>query len=139
MPSPLSVDLCEHVVAAVTEGTSFHRAKARFDVSVSSASRWSARFAQEGHVAPNPTHTDGGLPAIEMRADLIRSTYEVRPEIFLRELRDILAARGVTTSTSSLSRYFARHGISRETGLSTRLSRSAAVRAESTQRKPKTL
>ncbi|MCJ2125168.1 helix-turn-helix domain-containing protein, partial [Methylobacterium sp. J-077] len=43
MPSPLSVDLRERVVAAVTEGASFHRAAARFDVSVSSASRWSAR------------------------------------------------------------------------------------------------
>ncbi|WP_456685978.1 helix-turn-helix domain-containing protein, partial [Bradyrhizobium sp. P5_C11_2] len=52
MPSPLSVDLRERVVAAVAEGASFHRAAARFGVSVSSASRWSERFAQEGHVAP---------------------------------------------------------------------------------------
>jgi transposase-like protein len=58
MPSPLSVDLRERVVAAVAEGASFHRAAARFGVSVSSASRWSERFAQEGHVAPKPTHGD---------------------------------------------------------------------------------
>ena len=44
MPSPLSVDLRERVVAAVAEGASFHRAAARFGVSVSSASRWSERF-----------------------------------------------------------------------------------------------
>ncbi|MCJ2135793.1 IS630 family transposase [Methylobacterium sp. J-026] len=117
MPSPLSVDLRERVVAAVTEGASFHRAAARFDVSVSSASRWSARFAQEGHVAPNPTHSGDRLSGIEAQADLILSTYEARPEIFLRELRDVLAARGVTTSTSGLSRFFARHGISRKKGL----------------------
>ena len=124
MPSPLSVDLRERVVAAVTEGASFHRAAARFGVSVSSASRWSARFAQEGHVAPDPTHRDDRFPAIEAQADLILSTYEARPEIFLRELRDALAAQGVQTSTSGLSRFFARHGITRKKGLSTWLSRS---------------
>src|SRR3954468_14947448 len=98
MPSPLSVDLRKRVVAAVAEGASFHRAAARFGVSVSSASRWSARFAQEGHVAPKPTHNDDSLPAIEAHADLILSTYEARPEIFLHELRDILAEHGVQTS-----------------------------------------
>lgn len=36
MPSPLSVDLRKRVVAAVAEGASFHRAAARFGVSVSS-------------------------------------------------------------------------------------------------------
>jgi transposase len=124
MPSPLSVDLRERVVAAVAEGASFHRAAARFGVSVSSASRWSERFAQEGHVAPKPTRGDDRLPAIEGQADRILSTYEARPGIFLRELRDALAAQGVQTSTSGLSRFFARHGITRKKGLSTRLSRS---------------
>jgi transposase len=124
MPSPLSVDLRERVVAAVAEGASFHRAAARFGVSVSSASRWSERFAQEGHVAPTPTRGGGRLPAIEGQADRILATYEARPEIYLRELRDALAAQGVQTSTSGLSRFFTRHGITRKKGLSTRLSRS---------------
>jgi len=124
MPSPLSVDLRARVVAAVAEGASFHRAAARFGVSVSSASRWSERFAQEGHVAPKPTRGDDRRPAIEGQADRILSTYEARPGIFLRELRDALAAQGVQTSTSGLSRFFARHGITRKKGLCTRLSRS---------------
>ena len=58
MPSPLSIDLRERVVAAVVEGASFHRAAARFGVSVSSASRWSQRFAQQGncllYTSPSP-------------------------------------------------------------------------------------
>ncbi len=116
MPSPLSVDLRERVVAAVAEGASFHRAAARFGVSVSSASRWSERFAQEGHVAPKPTHGDDSPPAIEAHADLILSTYEARPEIFLHELRDVLAEHGVQTSTSGLSRFFQRHRITRKKG-----------------------
>ena len=96
-------------------------------MSVSSASRWSARFAQDGHVAPDPTHNDDRLPVIEAQAELILSTYEARPEIFLRELRDVLAAHDVQTSTSGLSRFFARHGITRKKGLCTRLSRSARM------------
>ena len=124
MPSPLSVDLRERVVAAVAEGASFHRAAARFGVSVSSVICWSQRFAQQGHVAPKPTHGDDRLPAIEAHADLILSLDEARPERFLRELRDALAEQGVQTSTSGLSRFFARHGITRKKGRCTRLSRS---------------
>ena len=120
MPSPLSVDLRERVVAAVAEGASFHRAAARFGVSVSSASRWSARFEQEGHGAPKPTHSGDS----EAHADLIVATYEAQPAIFLHELRDSLAERGVATSTSGLSRFFQRHRITRKKGLCTRLSRS---------------
>ncbi|WHQ68545.1 IS630-like element ISMex21 family transposase [Methylorubrum extorquens] len=116
MPSPLSVDLRERVVAAVAGGASFHWAAARFGVSVSSASRWSQRFAQQGHVAPKPTHADDSLPAIEAHADLILSLNEAQPELFLRELRDALAEHGVQTSTSGLSRFFARHGITRKKG-----------------------
>ena len=80
MPSPLSVDLRERVVAAVTEGASFHQAAVRFGVSVSSASRWSQRFAQQGHLAPKPTHGDDRLPAVEAHTDLILSLDEARPE-----------------------------------------------------------
>jgi len=125
MPSPLSVDLRERVVAAVAEGASFHRAAARFGVSVSSASRWSERFAQEGHIAPKPTRGGDRLPTIEGQADWILSTYEARPGIFLRELRDALAAQGVQTSTSGLSRFFQRHRITRKRGRRTQRSRSA--------------
>ncbi|MBA9071761.1 transposase [Methylobacterium sp. RAS18] len=124
MPSPLSVDVRERVVAAVARGASFHQAAARFGVSVSSASRWSQRFAQQGHVVPKPTRGGDRLPAIETHADLILSLDEAQPELFLRELRDRLAAQGVQTSTSGLSRFFARHGITRKKGRSTRLSRS---------------
>jgi transposase len=124
MPSPLSVDLRVRVVAAVVEGASFHRVAARFGASVSSASRWSARFAPEGHVAPKPTGGDHPSHAIEAHADLIVASYEARPAIFLHELRDSLAEHGVATSTSGLSRFFRRHRITRKKGLCTRLSRS---------------
>jgi transposase len=124
MPSPLSVDLRKRVVAAVAAGTSCHRAAARFGVSVSSASRWSERFRQQGQVAPQPMGGDRTSQALEAHANLILSTSQQEPRLFLRELRDQLAERGVQTSTSGLSRFFQRHGISWKKGRRTQLSRS---------------
>ncbi len=124
MPSPLSVDLRKRVVAAVSGGASCHQAAARFGVSVASASRWSTRFQQEGHLTPKPLGGDHSSHRTEAHADLILTTYEQRPEIFLRELREELAGQGVQTSTSGLSRFFARHGITRKKGQRTQPSRS---------------
>jgi transposase len=125
MPSPLSVDLRERVVAAVATGASCHRAAARFGVSVSSACRWSERFHQEGQVAPRPSGGDHASHRIEADAALILASYEQEPRIFLRELRDRLAEQGIRSSTSGLSRFFARHRITRKKGRRTQLSRSA--------------
>jgi len=125
MPSPLSVDLRERVVAAVAAGASCRRAAARFGVSVSSASRWSQRSHQEGHFAPKPMGGDHTSQAIEAHAALILATSEQEPRLFLRELRDRLAEQGVQTSTSGLSRFFQRHGITWKKGQRTQLSRSA--------------
>ncbi|GJE43757.1 hypothetical protein AEGHOMDF_2936 [Methylobacterium soli] len=95
MPSPLSVDLRERVVAAVAAGASCHRAAARFGVSVSSASRWSERFRQEKQLAPKPIGGDHTSQRIEARAALILATSKQKPRLFLRELRDRLAEQGV--------------------------------------------
>lgn len=124
MPSPLSVDLRKRVVAAVAAGASCHRAAARFGVSVSSASRWSQRSHQEGQLAPRPMGGDHTSKRIEAHAALILATSEQEPRLFLRELRDRLAEQGIRTSTSGLSRFFARHGISWKKGRRTQLSRS---------------
>jgi transposase len=125
MPSPLSVDLRERVVAAVAAGASCRRAAARFGVSVSSASRWSERFRDEGQVAPKPIGGDHTSQAIEAHAERILRTSKQEPRLFLRELRDRLAEQGVQTSTSGLSRFFQRHGITWKKGRRTQLSRSA--------------
>ena len=116
MPSPLSVDLRQRVVAFVSEGASCREAASRFGVSAASASRWAARLRQEGHVAPKPSGGDHASHHVETHAGLILAACRRRPTIFLRELRDRLAERGVRTSTSGLSRFFARHGISRKKG-----------------------
>jgi len=124
MPSALSIDLRERVASALAEGASCHGAAARFGVSVSSVSRWAARVRQEGHVAPRARGGDQRSQAIEAQTDLILAIYEHEPQLFLRELRDALAGHGVRTSTSGLSRFFARRGITRKNGLCTQQSRS---------------
>ena len=116
MPSPLSVDLRERVVAAIRAGTSCREAAARFGVSVSSASRWAARQRRNGHVAPRPTGGDRHSHRMDAHKGLILAACRRKPAIFLRELHEHLAQRGVQSSTSGLSRFFARHGISRKKG-----------------------
>ncbi|AMB44801.1 transposase [Methylobacterium sp. AMS5] len=66
-------------------------------------------------LAPRPSGGDHVSHRIEAQADLILTTYEARPAIFRHELRDALVKHGVQTSTSSLSRFFARRGITRKT------------------------
>jgi transposase len=124
MPTTLSVDLRQRVVSAVVAGATCRQAAEHFGVSRASVSRWSQQKQREGHVAPKPLGGDQRSQRIEAHAELILQTYEARPQIFLRELRDALREEGVTVSTSSLSRFLARHRISRKKGRCTQLSRS---------------
>ena len=52
MPSALSVDLRERVIAAIETGTSRRQAAKRFGVGAASAIRWHDPFRQEGRIAP---------------------------------------------------------------------------------------
>ena len=127
MPSPLSVDLRKRVVAAVQAGASCHEAAFRFGVSVSSASRWTARLRQDGEMAPRPMGGDRRSHRVEAHAPVILAACRRKPALFLRELRDNLAQRGVQTSTSGLFRLLARHGISRKKGICTQPSRTGGT------------
>lgn len=62
MPSSLSVDLRERVVAAVADGASQHKAAERFGVSVASASRWCGKVGETGDVAPKPRGGERLMP-----------------------------------------------------------------------------
>jgi transposase len=124
MPTTLSVDLRQRAVPAVAAGATCRQVAERFGVSRASVSRWSQQQQREGHVAPKPLGGDRRSGRLEVHAELILQIYQARPQIFLRELRAVLHERGVEVSTSSLSRFFARHGITRKKGQPTRLSRS---------------
>ena len=123
MPTTLSVDLRQRVACAVSAGATCRQAAERFGVSRASAWRWSQQKQRLGHVAPKPLGGDQRSHRIEAHADRILQTYQARPQIFLRELREALQEHGVATSTSSLSGFFARHRITRKKGRCTPLSR----------------
>ena len=125
MPSALSVDLRERVIAAIETGTSRRQAAKRFGVGAASAIRWHDHFRQQGRIAPKLSGGDHGAPAIEAHADRILALCEAHPHIVLRELRDALAEPDIRTSTSGLWRFFARRRITRKKGPRTPLSKSA--------------
>ena len=124
MPSPLSVDLRERVVAAVADGASMRKVAARFRVSASSASRWCGRANETGDVAPKPRGGDQRSHRIEAHAEAILARDQEQPTRFLPELRAVLAERGIAVSPSGLSRFFKRHTITRKKIRPTRPSNS---------------
>ena len=125
MTAALSLDLRERVISAIGAGASCRRAAERFGVGAASAIRWHARFRQMGEIASKPMGGDRHSHRVEAHAALILQSYEARPQIFLRELRDLLQQHGAQGSLSGLSRFFRRHGITRKEGRSTRASKAA--------------
>ena len=125
MGKPMSVDLRERVVAAVDGGMSRRRAAERFEVSVSSAIRWTSRKRRLGSVRPEPQGGDTRSRRIEAHAPVILEAVETTPDITLAELRELLAGRGVAVATSTLHRFFARRRITRKKRTRTRPSRTA--------------
>ena len=124
MAVALSLDLRGRVIAAIEAGASCRQAAERFGIGVATSIRWHARFRQDGQVGPKPMGGDRHSHAIEAHAALILQSCEARPQIYLRELREILRERGTDTSLSGLSRFFRRHGITRKKGRFTRASRT---------------
>ena len=124
MARALSLDLRERVIAAIEAGASCRKAAERFGVGVATAIRWHARFRAEGEIAAKRMGGDRHSQRTEAHAALILQAYEARPQIYLREVKDVLGESGATASLSGLSRFFRRHGITRKKGISTRPSRA---------------
>ena len=127
MGAALSLDLRRRVIAAIEAGTSCRQAAARFGVGVATAIRWQAQLRREGDIAAKRMGGDRTSHRIEAHAALILKTCEARPQVFPRELRDLLREHGVQTSISGLARFFIRHGITRKKGRSTRPNRNARM------------
>jgi transposase len=124
MARALSLDLRERVIAAIGDGVSCRKAAERFGVGVATAIRWHARFRAEGEIAARPMGGDRHSHRVEAHAGLILQAYQARPQIYLREVREVLGEKGAVASLSGLSRFFRRHGITRKKGISTRPSRT---------------
>lgn len=125
MGKPLSMDLRERVVGAISGGMSRRAAAERFGVSAASAVRWAALQRDHGKPAAKPQGGDTRSAATQAKAVRIWALYEATPDITLAELRTALAAEGVSIAVSTLWRFFARHQHTRKKRPATRRSRIA--------------
>lgn len=126
---PLSLDLRQRVVFAVTEeGMSCRAAAQRFGVSFSSAIRWMARLRERGDYAPLPMGGDQRSRRVEAHADYLSGLVRREPDLSLAEICDRLErARGERASPSMIWRFFDRHDITRKKSQHTRASRIARM------------
>ncbi len=110
MTRPLSNDLRERVVAAVTGGESCRSAAARFGVAVSSVVKWSQRYRATGSVAPGKM---GGhrKRVLEPHRAFITERIRQTPHLTLHRLKDELAARGVVVSHNAVWLFLRREGL----------------------------
>ena len=125
MGKPLSMALRARALAAVDGGLSRRAAARRFGVSVSSVIRWDAARRMTGSFEAKPQGGDTRSRWIEARHAEVIAAFEEESDQTLEELCDRLAARGIATSTSSLPRFFHRHGVTRKKRPGTRSSRTA--------------
>ena len=123
MGKPLSMDLRARALAAVDGGISRRAAAGRFGVSMSSVIRWDAARRETGSFAPKPQGGDTRSRRIEAQRAAVMAAFEAERDQSLEELRARLAGLGVTASTSALSRFFQRHGLTRKKRPATRSSR----------------
>jgi putative transposase len=110
MSRPLSNDLRERVVAAVTAGESCRAVATRFGVAVSSVVKWSQRHRATGSVAPGKM---GGhrRPVLEPHRAFIKERISQTPHLTLHKLKDELAARGVKVSHNAVWVFLRREGL----------------------------
>ncbi len=125
MAEALSIHLRERVVAAIEGGMSRRQAAAHFRVGVSSAIRWMARAQDTGDLSPKPMGGDHRSAPMEAQAQFLLSMREEQSDATLREYQAALAERGLSIGLSSISRFFARHGITLKKRPHTRPSRIA--------------
>lgn len=110
MGRPLSNDLRERVVSAVTGGESCRAVAARFGVAVSSVVKWSQRHRATGSVAPGKM---GGhrKPVLEPHRAFIKERISQTPHLTLHKLKDELAARGIKVSHNAVWMFLRREGL----------------------------
>lgn len=114
MGKPLSMDLRARALAAVDGGMSRRAAAGRFGVSLSSVIRWDAMRRGTGGFAPKLQGGDTRSRRIEAQHAVVMGAFEEGRDQSLEELRVRLAERGFAASTSALSRFFQRHGLTRK-------------------------
>jgi transposase len=127
MPAPYSQDLRERVIGFMALGGSARAAAERFDVSVSSATRWTQRWRAEGHTRPRAMGGDRRSRLGEHRARVLQLVAQ-QPDLTLQEIRSALAAAcGITVGLSTVHRFLGAHNLTLKKRPCTRPSRTARM------------
>src|SRR3954468_16388459 len=107
-------------------GGSARAAATRFDVSVSSATRWAQRWRAEGHARPRAMGGDRRSRLSEHRAKVLQLIAQ-QPDLTLQEIRSALAALGITVGLSTVHRYLGAQTLTLKKRPCTRPSRTARM------------
>ena len=126
MPAPYSKDLRERVIGFMALGGSARAAAVRFDVSVSSATRWAQRWRTEGHARPRAMGGDRRSRLSEYRARVLQLIAQ-QPDLTLREIRSALSAWGITVGLSTVHRFLGAHNLTLKKRAYTRPSRTGRM------------
>ena len=128
MPAPYSQDLRQRVIGFTALGGSARAAATRFDVSVSSATRWAQRWRAEGHARPRAMGGDRRSRLGEHRARVLQLIAR-QPDLTLQEIRGALAAScGITVGLSTVHRFLGAHNLTRKKTRLAKLTGRVAVR-----------
>src|SRR3954453_7124792 len=124
MPAPYSQDLRGRVIGFMALGGSARSAAVRFDVSVSSVSRWAQRWRAEGHARPRAMGGDRRSRLAEHSAKVLQLVAQ-QPDLTLQEIRGALAAAcGITVGLSTVHRFLGTHNLTLKKRPCTRPSRA---------------
>jgi transposase len=106
-----SADLRERVIGAIKSGVSARSAARAFSVSPSSAVKWGQRWRTTGQVIASAVRGHRRSPLVD-HADWLLALIAEQPDLTLEEILERIGERGVSTSVTSLWRFFDGRGIS---------------------------
>jgi transposase len=111
MTKSYSADLRERVVGAIEGGASARSAARVFSISASSAVKWGQRWRSTGQVKASPVRGHRRSPLAD-HADWLLALIAGQADLTLQEILKRIGERGVSTSVTSLWRFFDGRGIS---------------------------
>jgi transposase len=109
MPRPLSGDLRERLIRAVSGGLSRNAAAKKFDVSVSAVIKLLQRWKRTGSYEPAQI---GGYrkPLLGAHVDRVQELMAEKPDMSMAELHKRLTAEGIRAGQSAITRFVRRLG-----------------------------
>lgn len=107
-----SMDMRERVARAVVAGGSVRAVAARFEVSISSAVRWSGLSRKHGNVSPRAQGRPAGGGKLASHMDFLEATLKATPDVTMPELAERLLVHtdGFSVHPASLSRFLCKAG-----------------------------